>query len=79
MEIVITGERHFDGREMTMVHDMFRREFGLLPGLISAMPPEDLARAPTGRGPRWAARRLPTTRSGCTALPHAPERPAGRR
>jgi hypothetical protein len=24
------GQPHFDGREMVMVHDMFRREFALL-------------------------------------------------
>ena len=38
-------ERHFDGREMTMVHDMFRREFGLLPGLVREVTAGDVARA----------------------------------
>ena len=25
---------HFDGREMLMVHDVFRREFALMPALV---------------------------------------------
>ncbi len=38
-------ERHFDGREMVMVHDTFRREFGLLPGVVRAVATGDVARA----------------------------------
>jgi hypothetical protein len=38
-------EPRFDGREMVMVHDVFRREFALLPGLIAAVAPGDHARA----------------------------------
>lgn len=36
---------HFDGREMVMVHDMFRREFALLPGLVDGVVPGDDTRA----------------------------------
>jgi hemerythrin-like domain-containing protein len=32
----------FDGREMTMVHDVLRREFGLLPGVVAAIEPAEL-------------------------------------
>jgi hemerythrin-like domain-containing protein len=35
----------FDGREMYMVHDMFRREFGLMPGTVRAAAAEDYDRA----------------------------------
>jgi hemerythrin-like domain-containing protein len=38
-------ERHFDGREMTMVHDTFRREFGLLPAVVREVADGDVARA----------------------------------
>jgi hemerythrin-like domain-containing protein len=38
-------ERHFDGREMVMVHDVFRREFGLLPAVVRAVADGDVARA----------------------------------
>lgn len=31
-----TATEWFDGREMEMVHKMFRREFGLMPGLLRA-------------------------------------------
>ena len=34
-------EPRFDGREMAMVHAVFRREFALLPGLIAAVAPGD--------------------------------------
>ncbi|HEY0539870.1 MAG TPA: hemerythrin domain-containing protein [Actinoallomurus sp.] len=30
----MSTERFFDGREMFMVHDMFRREFGLMPSVV---------------------------------------------
>ena len=39
------SEPRFDGREMAMVHDVFRRELALLPGLIAAVAPGDHARA----------------------------------
>jgi hemerythrin-like domain-containing protein len=32
----------FDGREMTMVHDVLRREFGLLPGVVASITPDEL-------------------------------------
>jgi len=35
----------FDGREMVMVHDMFRREFALLPGLVDEVPTRNDTRA----------------------------------
>src|ERR1700758_3143291 len=35
------SEPRFDGREMAMVHDLLRREFALLPGLIAAVAPGD--------------------------------------
>ena len=38
-------ERHFDGREMVMVHDTFRREFGLLPRVVRGVATDDVARA----------------------------------
>jgi hemerythrin-like domain-containing protein len=37
-------EAHFDGREMLMVHDMFRREFGLMPRLVRGVAASDTAR-----------------------------------
>jgi len=33
------GVELFDGREMVMVHDMMRREFGLLPGVVAGTTP----------------------------------------
>ena len=30
----------FDGREMAMVHDLLRREFGLLPGVVASITPD---------------------------------------
>lgn len=41
----MTTERYFDGREMVMAHDVFRREFGLLPSAIRAVPAGDAARS----------------------------------
>jgi hemerythrin-like domain-containing protein len=35
----------FDRREMIMAHDMFRRELGLLPGLVARVPAGDAGRA----------------------------------
>lgn len=40
-----TSEPHFDGREMLMVHDMFRREFALMPHLVRDVAAGDTARA----------------------------------
>jgi iron-sulfur cluster repair protein YtfE (RIC family) len=42
--LTTTGERYFDGREMLMVHDMFRREFGLVAGVVRAVAPGDQGR-----------------------------------
>jgi hemerythrin-like domain-containing protein len=39
------GRPHFDGREMVMVHNMLRREFALLPGLVADVVAADHARA----------------------------------
>ncbi|WP_204072073.1 hemerythrin domain-containing protein [Planotetraspora phitsanulokensis] len=41
----ITSGPYFDGREMYMLHDMFRREFGLMPGLVRGVTAGDLERA----------------------------------
>ena len=42
----MTGnEAHFDGREMLMLHDSFRREFGLMPGLVRGAAARDRERA----------------------------------
>jgi hemerythrin-like domain-containing protein len=43
----VTGDLspRFDRREMLIVHDVFRREFGLMPGLIAAVTVSDRARA----------------------------------
>lgn len=42
----MTGnEAHFDGREMLMLHDSFRREFGLMPGLVRGTAARDRERA----------------------------------
>jgi hemerythrin-like domain-containing protein len=38
-------ERHFDGREMVMVHDAFRREFGLMAAVVRQVADGDVARA----------------------------------
>ena len=37
--------RHFDGREMLMLHDSFRREFALMPGLVRGVATGDRERA----------------------------------
>ena len=42
--LTITTEQFFDGREMFVVHTMFRREFGLLPGLVRGVAPGDQQR-----------------------------------
>jgi hemerythrin-like domain-containing protein len=39
------GRRSFDGREMVAVHDMLRREFALLPGLVAGVTAGDHDRA----------------------------------
>lgn len=39
------GRRSFDGREMVVVHDMLRREFALLPGLVAGVAAGDHDRA----------------------------------
>ena len=41
----MSSEPYADVREMYMAHTMFRREFGLLPALISGVPAGDTARA----------------------------------
>jgi hemerythrin-like domain-containing protein len=43
----VTDDRsqRFDRREMLIVHDVFRREFALMPGLIAAVAPGDRERA----------------------------------
>jgi hemerythrin-like domain-containing protein len=42
----MTGnEPHFDGRQMLMLHDSFRREFGLMPGLVRGVTADDRERA----------------------------------
>ncbi len=40
-------KRHFDGREMAMVHRMFRREFLLAPGVVQRVDETDSRRAHT--------------------------------
>jgi hypothetical protein len=40
-----TAEPMFDRQEMIMVHDMFRREFGLMPGVVRAVADGDRDRA----------------------------------
>ena len=42
--MVPRSERAADVREMVMAHDMFRREFGLMPDLVRAVAPGDRAR-----------------------------------
>jgi hypothetical protein len=39
------NEPHFDGREMLILHDMFRREFALMPGLVRGVAAGDRERA----------------------------------
>ena len=39
------GRQNFDGREMVAVHDMLRREFALLPGLVAGVTAGDHDRA----------------------------------
>jgi hypothetical protein len=41
----MTQEPHADARDMFVVHAMFRREFGLMPGLVRAVAAGDSARA----------------------------------
>jgi hypothetical protein len=41
----MTLEPHADARDMFVVHAMFRREFGLMPGLVRAVAAGDSARA----------------------------------
>jgi hypothetical protein len=36
---------HFDGSDMLMMHDMFRREFALMPGLVGGVAAGDHDRA----------------------------------
>jgi hypothetical protein len=40
-----TDKPFFDGREMHMIHDMLRREFGLMPGLVRGVADGDERRA----------------------------------
>ena len=42
---MIDAEQPFDGREMVMVHDSFRREFALMPGLVHRVATGDRERA----------------------------------
>jgi hemerythrin-like domain-containing protein len=42
-----TRQPHFDGREMVIVHDMLRREFALMPGLVGGVAVGDPDRAQT--------------------------------
>jgi hemerythrin-like domain-containing protein len=42
--VTVTGEPLADASDMAMVHTMFRREFGLMPGLVQAVAPGDLPR-----------------------------------
>lgn len=44
MRVKNTATEWFDGREMGMVHKMFRREFGLMPGLFRGVADPDRAR-----------------------------------
>jgi hypothetical protein len=39
--LTITSEQFFDGREMLVVHTMFRREFGLMPELVRGVAAGD--------------------------------------
>ncbi|GII28251.1 hemerythrin domain-containing protein [Planotetraspora mira] len=43
--MTIAAASHFDGREMYMLHNMFRREFALMPGLVRAVAAGDHERA----------------------------------
>jgi hemerythrin-like domain-containing protein len=40
-----SNDPHFEGREMLMLHDSFRREFGLMPGLVRGVEAGDRERA----------------------------------
>ena len=45
-EFTVTDNvRHFDGREMVMLHDSFRREFALMPALVRGVAAGDGERA----------------------------------
>jgi hemerythrin-like domain-containing protein len=44
MEHILPEERLFDGREMLMAHDLYRREFGLMPGVIRGVAVGDYER-----------------------------------
>jgi hemerythrin-like domain-containing protein len=40
----LSTEQFFDGREMFMIHDMFRREFGLMPAVVRGVKAGDRER-----------------------------------
>lgn len=40
----MASDQFFDGREMLTAHDMFRREFGLMPGVVRGVPAGDQER-----------------------------------
>jgi hypothetical protein len=42
---MMTAESHANARDMFVVHRMFRREFGLMPGLVRAVAPGDSVRS----------------------------------
>jgi hypothetical protein len=48
----IEEQLHFDGREMLMVHDVFRREFALMPALVRGVAVGDHNRAQIVRSHR---------------------------
>jgi hypothetical protein len=51
------GEQpHFDSSDMLIIHNMFRREFALMPGLVGAVVAGDLAATGVRTG-WWATRR----------------------
>jgi hypothetical protein len=39
------GQPHFDGSDMRVMHNMFRREFALMPGLVGGVAAADHDRA----------------------------------
>ena len=41
----VEEQLHFDGREMLMVHDVFRREFALMPAVVRGVAVGDHNRA----------------------------------
>ena len=43
-DVTTTGEHLAEASDMAVVHTMFRREFGLMPGLVRAVAPGDLPR-----------------------------------